>query len=72
VRLGEIAQRLAAGDDAHVQAADTPMRVAEAAEERTADPALDALQSVIARRFGQIAEITQAASPRETTTDARP
>jgi len=55
-----------------VQAADTPTRVAEAAEERTADPALDALQSVIARRFGQIAEITQPASPGETTTDARP
>ncbi|MEX3981143.1 FUSC family protein [Paraburkholderia sp. EG287A] len=75
VRLGEIAQRLAAGDDAHVQAAQhaaaTQTRDAEAAEDRTADPALDALQNVIAKRFGQIAEITRPASARETTTDAR-
>ncbi|WP_028207301.1 FUSC family protein [Paraburkholderia nodosa] len=75
-RLGEIAQRLAAGDDAHVQAAehpaDTQTRDAGAAEDRTADPALDALQSVIARRFGQIAAITRPASATETTTDARP
>ncbi|TDQ98551.1 FUSC family protein [Paraburkholderia silvatlantica] len=75
-RLGEIAQRLAAGDDAHMQAAplaaDTQTRGAEAAEDRAADPALDALQSVIARRLGHIAEITRPASATETTTHARP
>ncbi|WP_321924294.1 FUSC family protein [Paraburkholderia guartelaensis] len=75
-RLGEIAQRLAAGDDAHVQAAqraaDTQTPGAEAAEDHTADPALGALQNVIAKRFGQIADITRTASATETTTDARP
>ncbi|MEX3846420.1 FUSC family protein [Paraburkholderia sp. BR10882] len=75
-RLGEIAERLAAGDDTHGQAAqhaaDMQTQGAEAVEDRTADPALDALQSVIARRFGQIAEITRPASATETTTDARP
>ncbi|HKR40984.1 MAG TPA: FUSC family protein, partial [Paraburkholderia sp.] len=77
-QLGEIAQRLAAGDDAHAHeqaaqhAAATRARDAEAAEDRTADPAIDALQNVIAKRFGQIAEITRSASARETTTDARP
>ncbi|MCP3727926.1 FUSC family protein [Paraburkholderia sp. CNPSo 3272] len=74
-RLGEIAQRLAAGDDAPVQAAqhaaDTLKPSAEAAGDHTADPALDALQNVIVRRFGQIAEITRPASATETTTDAR-
>ncbi|WP_028221131.1 FUSC family protein [Paraburkholderia oxyphila] len=67
-RLGEIAGRLAAGDDTHVPA---PQRVAEAAQDRAADPALDALQNVIAKRFGQIADMTRPASARETTTDAR-
>ncbi|MFD1557258.1 FUSC family protein [Paraburkholderia silviterrae] len=75
-RLGEIAQRLAASGDAHVQAAqhavDTQAPGAGAEEDRTADPALDALQNVIAKRFGQIADITRPASAKETTTDARP
>ncbi|WP_321916285.1 FUSC family protein [Paraburkholderia sp. J11-2] len=68
-RLGEIAQRLAPGDDAHLQA---PQHAAEAAKDRTADPALDALHNVIAKRFGQIADIARPASDGETTTDARP
>ena len=68
-RLGEIAQRLAAGDGTHAQA---PQHAAEVAQGRTADPALDALQNVIAKRFGQIADMTRPASAKETTTDARP
>lgn len=75
VRLHEIAQRLAVGDEAPVQAvrhaADTQARDAQAAQDRAADPAFDALQNVIARRFAKIAAITRSPSGKETTTDAR-
>ncbi|WP_322044466.1 FUSC family protein [Paraburkholderia sp. J67] len=65
-RLGELARQFSPGSDAHASAMSSP--TGPAAEVAT-DPGIDALLNLVAQRYAAIA---QPATPKETSTDARP